>query len=113
MGFMGIYGFLFEIGSHLCHQKSERSFFIREHQFPFCARCSGIIFGVLIGLMFSLLVQWENFYLMILLLIPMVIDGLFQKYTSYLSNNKKRLLSGLLFGFGYICIFMALYRMFW
>ena len=110
---MGIYEVIFKIGGHLCHQKPERSFFLGKYQFPFCARCSGIIFGVLIGLVFFLLVQYENYYLMILLWIPMIIDGLVQKYTSYLSNNKRRLITGLLFGFGYIYVFMMLDKMFW
>ena len=110
---MGIYEFFFKIGSHLCHQKPERSFFIGKYQFPFCTRCSGILFGVLIGLMFSLVVHLENFYLMVLLCIPMIIDGFVQKYTQYFSNNKKRLITGLIFGFGYICVIMALDRIYW
>ena len=88
--FMGFYELIFETCGHLCHQRPERSFFIGKYQFPFCARCSGILFGVLIGFPFSLLVQFENFYLMVLLWIPMIIDGLTQKHTSYLSNNKRR-----------------------
>ena len=110
---MGIYEALFGIGSHLCHQKPERSFFVRGHQFPFCARCSGIIFGVLIGIPFSILVPIENFYLMVILWIPMIIDGLMQKHTLYMSNNMKRLMTGFIFGFGYIYIFMMLDRIFW
>lgn len=110
---MGFYELIFETCGHLCHQRPERSFFIGKYQFPFCARCSGILFGVLIGILFSLIVQFENFYLMVLLWIPMIIDGFTQKYTSYLSNNKRRLITGLLFGFGYIYIFMMLDRIFW
>ncbi len=33
---------LFAIGSVICHQKPERSFFYDGHQFPVCARCAGI-----------------------------------------------------------------------
>ncbi|KZX13046.1 DUF2085 domain-containing protein [Methanobrevibacter oralis] len=110
---MGIYEIIFRTCGHLCHQKSERSFFIGNYQFPFCARCSGILFGVLIGLPISLAVPFENFYLIIFLWIPMIIDGLVQKHTSYLSNNRRRLITGLLFGFGYMYVFMMLDRMFW
>ncbi len=33
---------VFSIGSLICHQKSERSFFWDGHQFPVCARCTGV-----------------------------------------------------------------------
>ena len=99
---INIYEFIFEIASHLCHQKPERSFFIKNYQFPFCARCTGIIIGVIVGFVFSQLIIIENFYLMIILWIPMIIDGFVQKYSSYLSNNNKRVITGLIFGFGYM-----------
>ena len=102
---MGIYEVIFEIGGHLCHQKPERSFFIMGYQFPFCARCSGVILGGVFGLIFSQLIELENFYLIVFLCFPMVIDGLIQKYTSYISNNQKRLITGLLFGFGFIYVY--------
>ena len=110
---MGFYEFIFGISGHLCHQKPERSFCIRKYQFPFCARCSGILFGLLTGLLFLLFVQLENFYLMVFLWVPMIIDGLIQKYTSYLSNNRRRLKTGFLFGFGYIYVVVMLYLMIW
>ena len=110
---MGFYEIIFRTCGHLCHQKPERSFSIGNYQFPFCARCSGILFGVLIGLPISLVLPLENFYLIILLWIPMIIDGLVQKHTPYLSNNRRRLITGLLFGFGYMYVFMILDRMFW
>ena len=50
---------------------------------------------------------------MALLLIPMAVDGMVQKHTSYLSNNSKRVVTGLIFGFAYMYIFMMLDRMFW
>jgi len=31
--------------SHLCHQIPDRSFFIAEHQFAVCARCTGLYAG--------------------------------------------------------------------
>jgi uncharacterized membrane protein len=32
-----------------CHQRSERSFFIRNRQFQICARCTGLAVGGFIG----------------------------------------------------------------
>ena len=110
---INIYDSIFNISGHLCHQKPERSFFIKNYQFPFCARCTGIIIGVIIAVIFSQVILINNFYLMIILWIPMITDGMVQKHSHYLSNNKKRVITGILFGFGYMYIFIILDRMFW
>ena len=36
---------IYQSGDALCHQKSERSFFLNENQMPFCARCTAILVG--------------------------------------------------------------------
>jgi hypothetical protein len=41
-------GFLlaaYALGSGICHQRPERSFFLWAHQMPVCARCAGIYAG--------------------------------------------------------------------
>ena len=38
--------------SYLCHQIPARSFFMAEHPFAVCSRCTGIYAGVLIGVIF-------------------------------------------------------------
>lgn len=40
----------FSIGSLICHQKPERSFFWDGHQFPVCARCTGLYLSGAVGL---------------------------------------------------------------
>lgn len=35
-------GFLYAVGSVICHQRPERSFFWDGHPFPVCARCTGL-----------------------------------------------------------------------
>ena len=45
-------GFLlavYAIGSGICHQRPERSFFLWSHQMPVCARCAGIYVGAAIA----------------------------------------------------------------
>jgi uncharacterized membrane protein len=37
--------------SFLCHQIPERSFFIGEHQFAVCARCTGLYTGFMVGVL--------------------------------------------------------------
>jgi uncharacterized membrane protein len=41
---------IFAIGSVLCHQRPDRSFFWDGHQFPVCARCTGIYLSTALGL---------------------------------------------------------------
>ena len=42
--------FIYTAGDRLCHQKTERSFFINENQMPFCSRCTAIWIGMTIGI---------------------------------------------------------------
>ncbi len=56
-------GFIFAIGSLICHQRPERSFFIDGQQLPVCARCTGLYLSGVIGLMAWLMLkiarQWR------------------------------------------------------
>ena len=38
-------------GSLICHQRPERSFFLDGHQFPVCARCTGLYLSAAAGLL--------------------------------------------------------------
>jgi len=40
---------IYAIGSLICHQRPERSFWLAGQQLPVCARCIGIYAGVVIG----------------------------------------------------------------
>ena len=42
--------FIFAVGSVICHQRPERSFFFDGHQLPVCARCTGLYVGAAAGL---------------------------------------------------------------
>jgi uncharacterized membrane protein len=47
-------GLLYALGSHICHQRPERSFHLFSAQLPVCARCVGIYAGAAAGLLFTL-----------------------------------------------------------
>lgn len=91
-----------------CHCLSERSFFYKGRQFPICARCTGELIGIFIGLIGWWLIQLP-FYYYLLMLIPLVLDGTIQMFTKYHSSNTKRLLTGILFGYGFITLFIMSY----
>src|SRR5215216_6576523 len=40
---------VYAIGSVICHQRPDRSFFVDGHQLPVCARCSGLYVSGAIG----------------------------------------------------------------
>ena len=85
-----------------CHQMPERSFFLGSYQFPLCARCTGIMLGrVLAVLLFPFVLFPMKTALLVLpiLMLPLPIDGLTQRFTKYESNNLKRVITGILWGF--------------
>lgn len=100
---------LMKIGRKLgCHQIPERSFFFRGYQFPVCARCTGIFLGGFIGIIFFFIFS-INWWICLLLLTPMVIDGGLQYIRVWKSNNILRVLTGFIagFGLGYLCASFA------
>ena len=94
---------VYTIGDRMCHQKSERSFFINENQMPFCSRCTAIWAGIPIGLFailyFRVIPDKKLIYLIIISLIPIGIDGVGQMMGLWESTNLIRVVTGLLTGF--------------
>ncbi|QWC00028.1 DUF2085 domain-containing protein [Mycoplasmatota bacterium] len=82
-----------------CHQKSCRSFFYKNYQFPLCARCTGIFIGELLIAPIVLIIGYNNMYLNIVLFLVMVLDGSLQYFHVLQSNNIRRLITGV--GAGY------------
>ena len=82
-----------------CHQRPERSFFVKGYQMPVCARCEGELIGILISLV-AIWFMRPSILTLVILMVPMVLDGLIQALTKYESTNGRRLTTGILFGFG-------------
>lgn len=83
-----------------CHQMPERSFFIKGYQFPICARCSGAFLGEIIAVLLILLKINVNILWAIILLLTMGLDWFLQQINWVESNNIRRLITGILGGFG-------------
>jgi uncharacterized membrane protein len=48
---MDLFGkLIFAVGSLICHQRPDRSFFVDGHQLPVCARCTGLYLSAALGL---------------------------------------------------------------
>lgn len=102
-----VYPFTLRCGHYLnCHQLSERSFHIGIRQLPVCARCLGIYVGLL-GSLPTLALYTPPVALCVALVVPMIVDGFTQLLTSYESNNWKRLITGLLFGYAMLTLCVA------
>lgn len=95
---------VYSCGDILCHQKAERAFFINGNQMPFCVRCTGIWVGLAIGLGFMIFYTTELneriFFLILITIIPLGVDGVGQLIGLWDSINLIRLFTGLLAGFG-------------
>lgn len=88
----------------ICHRIPDRTFKVKNHYFPVCARCTGIYIS---GLAYFCIVAFnpivysvQLLILGLLLIIPTVIDGTSQLLNRRESNNELRFLTGLLAGIG-------------
>ena len=89
-----------------CHARPDRSFYFKGKRFPICARCTGELVGMISGILIAVIWGYPRFYIVILLMLPLVFDGTLQKLTSYESTNMRRLFTGILFGIALIFMFI-------
>lgn len=88
-----------------CHCREDRSFHWKGKRFPLCARCTGELAGILAAaLSYGLLHPGP--VAAALLLVPMVVDGGMQAAGRYESTNLRRVVTGTLFGYGIVCLFL-------
>lgn len=84
-----------------CHRRPDRSFHWRNGMpFPVCARCTGELIGMLIAAA-TAWIGHPPLWMLLLMLLPLVADGFTQLLTRYESNNRRRLITGLLFGYAF------------
>lgn len=88
-----------------CHCMDKRSFHFHGRKFPICARCTGELVGIIFS-MFSCIFFYCDVKISIILLIPMIVDGVIQLKTSYESNNYRRFITGFLFGYGLFMLYI-------
>jgi uncharacterized membrane protein len=101
--------------SPTCHQLPERSLFLFGHQMAFCARCTALYLAFwVVGLLYGLwgLLPFGQRYRraplrlrwLLILSLPMIVDGLGQLLGLYTSTNFWRLVTGALAGgsFGFV-----------
>lgn len=100
-----------------CHCRADRSFIIKNRKFPICARCTGELAGMLLSIITYIYIDMPNVLTCIILMLPLIADGVIQLLFTYESNNTKRFITGFLFGVAFYVLFirssMYCYHMGW
>ncbi len=95
-----------ELTRYICHRIPERSFFIKDHQFPVCARCTGFYTGLIVFLIWNWFFRLNSDIITLLismiLMIPVAIDGFTQYFGPRESTNTLRFITGFIGGIGLI-----------
>lgn len=95
-----------------CHRRPDRTFKFKDKYFPVCARCTGIYIGVffmfLLNYFIDLNYDTDLLLLSIILMFPMIVDGVTQLLRWRESYNLLRIATGLPFGIGYGLILIYL-----
>ncbi|OGS55773.1 MAG: hypothetical protein A3K60_04405 [Euryarchaeota archaeon RBG_19FT_COMBO_56_21] len=102
-----IWSVLIFLGSSVCHQLPERSYFYGDLQMPLCARCIGIHFGFLVSALFlmlgpkrfcSIVLGPKQLVILGVIMSVFAIDGSISYLGISQSDNLRRTLSGLALG---------------
>jgi uncharacterized membrane protein len=103
-----------EFAKFICHRKPERSFFIKGHQFPVCARCTGFYTGLIVYLVYTLFYthpyDWTMLIVSMILMMPTAIDGVTQYFGPRESTNLIRVTTGFFGGIGLIMFLKIIFR---
>ncbi len=104
---------LMELGERAgCHQKPERSFFFHGYQFPVCARCTGAILGYILAIPSYLLIGFR-LPLSIAGILILLADWLLQAVKIKESTNRRRLITGILGGYGMMSFQLMILHYLW
>lgn len=98
------------IGKKLgCHQRSDRSFFVKGYQFPVCARCTGVLIGYVFAIPIILFLK-SNIWIYISVCFCSItfIDWYIQFLRVKESTNFRRFITGILGGIGICLIFILI-----
>ena len=97
---------LLEIGRQSgCHQKPEKSLFLRGYQFPVCARCTGVFIGN-IGAIIGYFIYIPYYPLLIAGCGFLFIDWWLQFLNILESTNIRRVITGTIGGYSLTLLYL-------
>lgn len=95
-----------EIGNQSgCHQIPERCLTIKGYQFPICARCTGVVIGEVVFFLLLFFRITTKPWIAITFLFIMFLDWLIQFIKLLESTNRRRLITGILGGYGLLTLY--------
>jgi uncharacterized membrane protein len=95
-----------------CHQRPDRSFFLKGYQLPICARCTGVVVGYLLAIPCFLLMGF-NLIISVFGCFVMLADWSVQACNIKKSSNVRRLITGILGGYGIMSLQLQLIKTFY
>lgn len=102
-----LYELVWEMGALSgCHQRADRSFHVCGKQFPVCARCTGAALGYITGGMLYIPAKLPVI-ISVLFCAIMFFDWLLQHLQLLESTNMRRLITGLLCGYGLMQLYIS------
>jgi uncharacterized membrane protein len=97
--FYTISNHFYNVLSGICHQFPSKSLWIVNRPMGLCSRCFTLYASFSISILFvPLFKKDKDIFIISFLLLPLILDGLFQYYGIRGSNNLTRIFSGILFG---------------
>ena len=103
-GYGDLAGGIYRAFAPFCHQLPDRSYFLDEHKFAVCSRCTGIYFGFAFSLLLYPLVRslrnaaFPARRWLLLATLPLLIDFSLTFFGIWQNTHTSRLLTGLLLG---------------
>jgi uncharacterized membrane protein len=83
-----------------CHQIPDRCFYFRGKPMLFCSRCLGCSIGHIFAFVLFLFGYLPSFLIATILIVPLGVDWSVQRFLGIISNNSRRLVTGILGGLG-------------
>jgi uncharacterized membrane protein len=97
--FYSISNHFYNVLSGICHQFPSKSLWIVNRPMGLCSRCFALYALFSASMLFiPLFKKDKNIFIISFLLLPLILDGLFQYYGIRGSDNLTRIFSGILFG---------------
>lgn len=106
-----LWAFFMRLGHRCgCHQKEDRSFWIKGWQFPVCSRCTGILTGQIVGILIYLFKMHISIYCSLVFLLIMFLDWFIQYKKIKQSTNLRRFVTGNLAGMAQVAILFEIIK---